>query len=167
MTNMMQDMSKNTLLRQWENIRRLPLGRWLFSRLIGFTVPYPYAGTIGAQVLTLAPGYARARIADRRRVRNHLRSIHAVALTNLAELTANLALMSRQPAKGARWIVTGLDTEYVKKARGPITACCEMAALDWSQSQDVQGQVELRDAGGDLVMLARPRWRIGPEAKPA
>lgn len=157
---MTEETEKNSILQQWNRLCRWPFGRLLFSRLIGLTVPY--AATIGAQILALSPGYARARIADRRRVRNHLRSIHAVALTNLAELTGNLALMSRQPARGARWIVTGFDSEYVKKARGPITAFCEIAALDWSRSTDVQGRVELRDASGDIVMLATPRWRIGP-----
>lgn len=149
-----------TVIKQWLSLDRLPLGRRLFNALIGFTVPY--AASIGAAVEELSPGYARARMADRRRVRNHLRSVHAVALTNLAELTGNLALMSRQPAKGARWIVTGFDSEYLKKARGPITAQCAIAALDWSAAQYLEGRVELRDSAGDLVMVAKPRWKIGP-----
>jgi acyl-coenzyme A thioesterase PaaI-like protein len=149
-----------TVLRQWAGISRLPFGRRLFSWLVGFTVPY--AGSINAQVLQLAPGFAEARMADRRKLRNHLRSLHAVALTNLAELTGNLALMSRQPPKGTRWIVSGFDSDYLKKARGPITAQCTLAPLDWSNAQAVSGLVELRDSGGDLVMVARPRWRIGP-----
>lgn len=152
-----------TVLKQWRSFCRLPLGRRLFNRMIGITVPY--AGSIAPEVLELVPGHARARMADRRRVRNHLRSLHAVALTNLAELTGNLALMSRQPAKGARWIVTGFDSEFVKKARGPITAECSLPELDWSTARDLSGRVELRNAAGDLVMIARPRWRIGPDEK--
>lgn len=150
-----------TVLKQWRSFTRLPLGGRLFNALIGLTVPY--AGSIAPQVIELSPGYARARMADRRRVRNHLRSLHAVALTNLAELTGNLALMSRQPPKGARWIVTGFDSEFVKKARGTITAACSLPDIDWSAAQDLQGRVELRDAAGDLVMIARPHWRIGPD----
>jgi acyl-coenzyme A thioesterase PaaI-like protein len=149
-----------TVLRQWGSFSRLPFGRRLFNLLVGITVPY--AGSIAPEVAELTPGQARVRMADRRRVRNHLRSLHAVALTNLAELTGNLALMSRQPARGTRWIVTGFDSEYVKKARGTITAECTLPPLDWSQAQDLAGRVELRDAAGDLVMIARPRWRIGP-----
>lgn len=150
-----------TVLKQWSSFCRLPLGRRLFNLLIGVTVPY--AGSIAPEVVELSPGHARARMADRRRVRNHLRSLHAVALTNLAELTGNLALMSRQPPKGARWIITGFDSEFLKKARGTITADCSLPALDWSTAQTLDGRVELRDAAGDLVMIARPHWRIGPD----
>lgn len=149
-----------TVLKQWSGLSRLPFGRRLFSFLIGVTVPY--AATIHAEVQELQAGHARVVMKDRRRLRNHMRSLHAVALTNLAELTGNLALMSRQPAKGARWIITGFDSDYMKKARGPITAHCAIDPLDWSQSQPLQGHVELRDAGGDLVMVARPRWKLGP-----
>lgn len=150
---------QNATLRQWQRFTALPLGRQLFNRLIGFTVPY--AASIRPEVLVIEPGLARARICDRRRVRNHLRSIHAVALINLAEMTANLAMMSAQP-RGGRWIVTGLDTEFLKKARGPITAECRIGPLDWSAPGDAAGQVELRDTAGDVVMVARPRWKIGP-----
>jgi len=150
-----------TVLKQWGTFSRLPFGRRLFNLLIGITVPY--AGSIAPKVVDLSPGQARARMADRRRVRNHLRSLHAVALTNLAELTGNLALMSRQPPKGARWIVTGFDSEFIRKARGTITAECSLPMLDWSTAQDLDGRVELRDTNGDLVMIARPHWRIGPD----
>lgn len=150
----------NPTLLRWASMTRLPLGRALFSRLIGFVVPY--SGSIGAEVLALQPGRADIRMADRRRLRNHLRSLHAVALTNLAEMTGNLALMSRQPAKGGRWIVTGFDSQYLKKARGTITASCVVDDLDWSAPREIEGRIELRDAAGDLVMVGRPRWQIGP-----
>ena len=157
MTSNQQTLSP--LLRQWQRFCRLPGGRYLFGRFLGLMVPY--AATIRPDVVVLEPGFARMRLRDRRRVRNHLFSIHATALITLAETAANLAMSSGQPRQG-RWIVTGMDNDFLKKARGTITAECRIAAQDWRQPQDVQGRVELRDAAGDLVLLARPRWRIGP-----
>ena len=95
MSEIHHDAAQNATLRQWRRFSAFPLGRRLFNRLVGFTVPY--AASIRPQVLVIEPGLARVRILDRRRVRNHLRSIHAVALINLAEMTANLAMMSTQP----------------------------------------------------------------------
>lgn len=131
----------------------------MFSVLIGLKVPY--TGTIGARVRELRPGYARIEMRDRRRVRNHLHSIHAVALTNLGELAGSLAMTLLVPPQG-RWIVTGLATEYLKKARGRLTAECSVEGIDWRQPGDFHGEVAIRDAGGDIVARVIPAWRIGP-----
>ena len=153
-------MEDTPLLRKWRQASALPGGRFFFSLAVGLTVPY--ARTIRPQVLDLAPGWAQVSIRDRRRVRNHLRSIHAIALVNLGEMTANLALSALQPKNG-RWIVTGVEADYSKKARGTITAESRVEALDWSRPLDTLGECILRDEAGDVVTVVRPRWRLGPK----
>lgn len=151
-------MQQSKVLTQWSTLGKWPLGHWLFSKLIGIAVPY--AASIDARVEVLEPGYARVLLHDRRAVRNHLRSIHAAALAHLAEMTANLALSTRQPGD-ARWIVTGMETRLLKKARGPIRAETSLPIINCSQPQELVGEVTLRDADNDIVMTATQCWKIG------
>lgn len=151
-------MTQSKVLTQWSTLGQWPFGQWLFSKLIGLAVPY--AASIDARVVVLSAGHAQVRLRDRRAVRNHLHSIHAAALAHLAEMTANLALATRQPID-ARWIVTGMETRLLKKARGPIRAETTLPPVDWNQAQELEGQVTLRDTNNDIVMTATQRWKIG------
>ena len=127
--------------------------------MLGFMIPY--TGSIHPLVLELRPGYAKVQMRDRRAVRNHLRSIHAIALMNLGEVTTGLAMTLAMP-DGARGIVTGLSMEYVKKARGTLTAECTAPPFDASVSAQHDFHADILDAGGDVVARATAHWLVGP-----
>ena len=116
---------------------------------------------IGARVEEIRPGYARVRIKDRRRLRNHLRSMHAIALINLGELATGLAVLSTLPAD-MRGIVLDIQAEYLKKARGRITAIAEFELPPLLQN-DTACKVEacLQDQSGETVTRVRATWLIG------
>ncbi len=144
---------------QWERWSGRPGGKAIFAKLLGMLVPY--SGTLGARVEELRPGYARTTMRDRRRVRNHLRSVHAIAVMNLAELTTGLALNYAMRAD-TRSILTGLSIEYTKKARGLLTAEATAPVLESSEEREITVRTEVRDAAGDVVATAEARWKVGP-----
>jgi acyl-coenzyme A thioesterase PaaI-like protein len=148
------------LLRQWARLSHLPFGKRLFSWAVGRTAPY--TGTIGGVFTDVRPGYARVELRDRRAVRNHLASVHAVALVNLAEMTSGVALMTALPA-GVRGIVTSLSIEYVKKARGTLVAethATPPAAITETLTHAVVARIT--DAHGDVVATCTVHWRLSP-----
>jgi acyl-coenzyme A thioesterase PaaI-like protein len=155
--------SDTNLIRDaWDRLSPLPGGKRLFSKLIGILAPY--TGSVNAQVVDVRRDYAKIELADRRRVRNHLTSVHAIALANLAEMTGNLALAYSLP-DDARFIVAGIELEYVKKARGTITAECELEMPRTSERQEVLVPVVMRDRKGDVVTRATLRSLVGPKQK--
>ncbi len=152
------------IVAMWRRLNGLPGGRWLFSRMIGWMAPY--TATIGARVAALEPGYSRWTMRDRRRVRNHLNSIHAVALVNLAEVASGTAMLAALPA-GTRGIVRGISIEYRKKARGTLTAECRCAPpSDVTEPTEYAVTATIRDAGGDEVAVATVVWRLAPAGPP-
>jgi uncharacterized protein (TIGR00369 family) len=145
------------LLSLWHRLRSSAPGRWLFSRLIGFAVPY--SGSIRARVVSLDPGRAVVTLRDRRAVRNHLGSIHAVALVNLAELSSGMAMMAALEPE-VRGIVTDISIRYHKKARGSVTATGTAAPPVVSGPVEALARAEVHDEAGDLVADATVTWKL-------
>jgi acyl-coenzyme A thioesterase PaaI-like protein len=154
------DGNRNLIRQAWDLMHGLPGGKVLFSKLVGRMAPY--TGTIGALVVRLRPGQAEVQMADKRGVRNHLDCVHAIALANLAELAGNVALAYSLPDDG-RFIVSGMEIEYLKKARGMITAVGESPVPRTSVRAQYDVAVSLRDASGEEVARAILHSLVGPK----
>ncbi|MCU0700832.1 MAG: DUF4442 domain-containing protein [Myxococcaceae bacterium] len=150
--------SPSQLVPLWNVLKHLPGGGRLLGRLAGQMAPY--TGTIRPEVLSLEPGAVRVRMRDRRRVRNHLNSVHAIALMNLGEVATGMAVISALPP-GARGIISHLAMDYLKKARGPITASCTCPPITSTEKQDLEVHAELSNEAGEVVARAHARWRVG------
>jgi acyl-coenzyme A thioesterase PaaI-like protein len=147
------------VLALWRRLSPLPFGRRLFMAAFGAMVPY--SGALGAEVEALEPGHVRLRLRDRRGVRNHLDSVHAVALANLGEMASGLAMVTALPP-GVRSIVTSLSITFAKKARGVLVAESRVTVPEVRGDVEHDVRAEIRDAAGDAVATVTVRWRLGP-----
>jgi len=148
------------LLKLWRSLSPLPGGQWLFAQM--FSRMVPYSGSVGPRIRHLEPGHVRVEIPDRRTNRQHLGSVHAIALMNVAEMASGLAMMSGLP-DGVRGIVTSISIDYLKKARGTITAVSRVAVPTVTTDTDFDVVSECLDRDGAVVARATVRWRLGPE----
>lgn len=156
---MSQTEPQNLLRKLTSRFGHSPLGRWVITQGVCFSAPY--FRSIRPRFTRLEPGLVEARVANRRRVQNHIRSVHAIAMCNVAELVAGSCCeLSISPA--LRWIPVGMSVEYKKIARSDVLAVCDARDLDWSSPGDRVLPVSVRDANGIEVFAARITMRLSP-----
>lgn len=149
------------LLSLHRKITRWPAGEWLFSRAICFKAPY--FGTIAPRIVSLAPGRCEVRIRDRRRVHNHIGTVHAIALCNLAELAAGVMTDATLPTS-MRWIPKGMTVEYLKKATGTMhgVATPDVPLVESASGYELPVTVIVRNDAGEAVFRASIAMWVSP-----
>lgn len=157
-------MSESTapLLSTYRKLIRLPLGHWLFSRMVCFKAPY--FGSISPLFTKLENSRCEATIKDRRKVHNHIGTVHAIALCNLAELCAGVMTDASLP-KGMRWIPKGMSVQYLKKAIGTMRAVATPAIplVASDAGYDLPVNVDVFDPAGERVFTAEIRMWLSPK----
>jgi acyl-coenzyme A thioesterase PaaI-like protein len=156
-------MSQPLALTAWNKLSGSALGRWLFSKLV--CLKAPYFATISPRITTLQPNLCEAFIVQRRTVQNHIGTVHAIALCNLAELCAGLVTDVSIPAD-MRWIPKGMTVSYLKKAKGRMTARAQPAKVFHSAREGYAGQIDVAvtDEQGVVVFTAEIAMWISPKA---
>jgi len=101
----------------YQTFQRWPGGQWLFSRL--FSRKAPYFATIGARFTELRPNYCEVFLRKRRKVQNHIGTVHVIAICNAMEMAMGALAESTIPAD-LRWIPKGMTLSYTAKADSDI-----------------------------------------------
>jgi len=145
--------AEGCVLSLWRRWGGTAIGRRLYSLILGHMVPY--SGSIRPLVVHLEPGFSRVELRDRRGLRNHLHSIHAIALANAGELASGLAMLAAL-SDDVKAIVIRLEIDYLKKARGLLIATGR-AEIPGVVTETVLQIVdaEITDQTGDVVARLR------------
>lgn len=138
-------------LTMFNRLKSYPAGTWLFSR--GVCAAAPYFKTIRPHVTEVRPGLVTVAMRKRRAVENHLQTVHAIAMCNMAELAGGLLTDVSVP-KGARWIPSGMTVQYLAKAKTDLVATSDGSGIDWSREGSIVVPVIVRDTSGQDVFRA-------------
>jgi acyl-coenzyme A thioesterase PaaI-like protein len=140
---------------------RLPVvGPRLVSGAIGWIAPY--FGSIAPHITVLERGRCEVRMRNRRSVRNHLGTVHAIAMCNACELAAGLTMESTL-APAQRWIPKGMTVRYLKKAETDLVAVAQMAPVPGDFAGDVVVPVRVSDTQARVVMEADITMYVTPK----
>ena len=138
------------VLTLWNKTSTLPQGKRIFSILFGQKAPY--FASIRPIFVTIEPNRAELRIPKRRRVHNHLKTVHAIALCNGLEAAMGALAEVTIPAD-KRWIPKGMEVAYTAKATSDITCIAETDPEQWTSDEpDLPVRVRgIRDDGTVVI----------------
>jgi acyl-coenzyme A thioesterase PaaI-like protein len=137
------------------------------SAVMGRVVPF--VGTAGLAIDELTPARAVVRIADRRRVQNHIGSVHAAAMALLAETATGFVVGMNVPDSGVPVIKT-LRIDFVKRASGALRAVAELTpeqieTIRSTEKGEVAVRVTVTDAEGKEPVVCEMVWAWTPKRR--
>ena len=150
----------NPTLKLWRKLSAYPAGKQIFSKGVCFKAPY--FATIKPVFEELETGYAVVRIKERRSIHNHIGSVHAIAMCNLAEIAAGVVGEASMPS-GMRWIPAGMTVRYLGLAKGVLRGYATMREIVPGEKGIVPVKVEVKNALGTVVFDAEISMHISPK----
>ena len=144
-------------LKIFKAIDKVPGGSALFSWAV--SVAAPYFRSIKPKVDELRPGYCSIRMKKRWSVQNHLKTVHAIAMCNMAEFAGGL-MTEASVGEGSRWIPSGMSVKYIKKAKTDLVAVSDGSNLNWLEEGELVVPVVITDTSGDVVFTAEITMNI-------
>jgi len=151
------------VLTLYRRVTVLPRGDRLFSRL--FTLRAPYFATVRPRFTVLRPNYAELVIRKRRRVQNHIGTLHVIAICNGLEAAMGALAEATIPAD-KRWIPKGMEVSYTAKAASDITCIAETDPEQWT-GDDPDLPVRVRGVRDDGTTVVEGVIRLWVTPRPA
>jgi acyl-coenzyme A thioesterase PaaI-like protein len=135
-------------------------GKWMFSQLVCWKAPY--FGSIRPRFVELRPGYCEVRIQKRWAVLNHIGTVHAIAMCNMAEIAGGIMTDVTIPLTH-RWIPKGMSVEYIKKAATDLRAVAELTPIpNFGEAADLPVTINILDMNNQVVCRAVITMWVSP-----
>jgi acyl-coenzyme A thioesterase PaaI-like protein len=157
-------MPKTPTFALWHKLAAKPGGKQLFSAAICLRVPY--FRTVLPSVRELRPGHCEVTAPKWWGVYNHIRTFHAIAACNLAEIAMGMLAEATVPTTH-RWLPKGMNVQYVAKAETGLRAVAALPELPefGDEGFDLEVPVTISDAHdrpvvtGTITVWVTPKKR--------
>ena len=157
----------NRLNRVMNNLERLPAG-WqtrVRSFIIGKIIPF--AGTASCRVEKLTNNVCVVKIKKRRKVGNHIGTLHAAAMALAAESATGFVTAMNVPDSRVL-VIRNMNLTYLKRTKGDLTATATLSDADLERLKneekgDISVPVVLKDAEGTESVTAEMIWAWTPK----
>lgn len=159
--------TRNKLSKIVDNINKLPGGLRERGLTLAVGSAVKFAGTAKVEILEMTPTRLHARIKNRRKVQNHIGSVHAAAMALLAESASGLVVGLSVPDDRVPVIKT-MKVDYVRRAVGDLEAVATLQAQDVerilnSTRGDVTVPVKVTDSEGKEPIQCEMIWAWTPK----
>jgi acyl-coenzyme A thioesterase PaaI-like protein len=138
----------------WKRLAERPGGTRLFSAAA--MVRVPYFASIMPHVVRMEPGYAEVTVPKWFFVYNHLRTVHAIASCNAAEIAMGMVMEATVPTSH-RWIPKSMTVQYLEKATTSLRAQARLVPPDFgsiTEGTEIVVPVRVVDNSGAEVVHA-------------
>ena len=140
------------------------VGERLFS--FAFSQVAPYFWSIRPRFTVIEPNHAEVVIPKRRAVKNHIGTVHAIALCNGLEAAMGLVAEATCPDH-QRWLPRGLNVEYLAKSTTDLLCVAETSPQDWDKPAPFDLEVRVKAVRTDGVVAVQGTIPVYVSEKPA
>ncbi|MEN9463875.1 MAG: hypothetical protein RL217_56 [Pseudomonadota bacterium] len=162
-------MKENRLSRLVSSLNKLPTGlrTWALSTVIGRIVRF--AGTAGCRVEKLSANECVIVLRNKKKVQNHIGSVHAAAMALMAESATGFITGLSVPDSRIL-VIRNLELEYIRRATGDMKAVAsfsneQVAFIQNTEKGEIQVPVVITDSTGAETVKARMVWAWTPKKK--
>lgn len=159
----------NKLAKSIGKLNLLPVGirRFLITRI--FCKKVKYAGTTGIRIEHLTESKAVVSLTNRKKVQNHIGSVHAVAAAVLAESTTGM-VFGMNVLDTCIPLLKSMHIDYQRRMQGNLTA---VASLTQAQQEHIMSTekgeitvpVEIVDESNQQPIVCTMEWAWVPKRK--
>jgi len=126
-----------------------------FSKIMGLVIPFSAKSKFDIE--KLKKGYMRVSLPYIKANMNHIKTHHALAMSELGELATGVCLAYSLPLN-SQVILKSLNTEYLKKGKGKLIVEAEFNLDEVKDRGDIVFNTEIKNKSNEIVAKAQYIW---------